>query len=92
MEARTQGARGQTRNGTACAARAPRPKRTKISAKTLAEAGAQDLRDFYARVIAEVRVYPRSNGERLMMRWQGAEQCFPVPEFDSTLPPEALVA
>jgi hypothetical protein len=59
----------------------PRPKQTKISAKTLEEAGAQDLRDFYARVIAEVRIYPRSNGDRLMMRWHGSEEMFVVPEF-----------
>lgn len=70
----------------------PRPKQTKISAKTLAEAGAQDLRDFYARVIAEVRVYPRSNGDRLTMRWQGSDQAFVVPEFKPAPIPEAQAA
>lgn len=68
----------------------PRPNRKKIFAKTLAEAGAVDLRDFYARVIAEVRVYPRSHGDRLTVRWQGSDEAFAVPEFKPTPIPEAL--
>ena len=70
----------------------PRPKQTKISAKTLAEAGTQDVRDFYARVIAEVRVYPRWNGDRLTMRRQGSDEPFVVPEFKPAPIPEAPAA
>ena len=70
----------------------PRPKQTKITAKTLEEAGAQDLRAFYARVIAEVHVYPRANGERLTMRWQGSDEAFSVPEFKPAPIPEVQAA
>jgi hypothetical protein len=41
----------------------------------------QILRDLYARVIAELKVYPRAHGDRLTMRWQGAEDAFVVQEF-----------
>ena len=71
----------------------PRARRqTKIAARTLEEAGAQDLRAFYAQVIAEVRVYPRSNGNRLTMRWQGSDEAFVVPEFNPAPIPEAQAA
>ena len=59
----------------------PRPKRREITATTLENTGHQDLRDLYARVIAEVKVYPRSNGDRLTMRWQGSDESFVVPEW-----------
>jgi hypothetical protein len=46
-------------------------------------------RRFYARCIAEVVVFPKANGERLFMRWQGTEKRFavpPVPRLTSPVP------
>jgi DNA invertase Pin-like site-specific DNA recombinase len=38
-----------------------------------------DARLYYPRLIAEVRVYPRSAEHRLTMRWQGQDEAWPVP-------------
>jgi DNA invertase Pin-like site-specific DNA recombinase len=46
---------------------------------TLEEFDLADRRRFYARAIAEVLVFPRATGERLRMRWTGAEETFIVP-------------
>lgn len=56
---------------------------------TLEEADRDDRRRFYARVIAEVRVYPRSAEQRLTLRWQGAEDEVPVPPFTPAALPAA---
>jgi DNA invertase Pin-like site-specific DNA recombinase len=44
-----------------------------------AAADLADRRLFYARVIAEVRVYPRTAEHRLTLRWQGSDQELAVP-------------
>lgn len=59
----------------------PRPAPLSRRKMTLAEFDLADRRRFYARVIAEVQVFPRSNGERLFLRWQGTEEAIPVPPF-----------
>jgi DNA invertase Pin-like site-specific DNA recombinase len=59
----------------------PRPAPLDRRKMTLAEFDLADRRRFYARVIAEVQVFPRSNGERLFLRWHGAEDAIPVPPF-----------
>lgn len=51
---------------------------------------ALDAKVYYPRLIAEVLVFPRSNGERLTMRWQGAEESFPVPPLPKQDLAEAL--
>ena len=38
-----------------------------------------DRRRFYARCLAEVRVFPRSKPQRLTLRWQGSGEEIPVP-------------
>jgi site-specific DNA recombinase len=38
-------------------------------------------RRFYARCIAEVRVYPKGYEPRVTLRWQGSEDHMPVPQF-----------
>lgn len=43
----------------------------------------EDRRQFYRRAIAEVRVMPRSQGQRLFMRWAGSDTLFPL----APLPP-----
>jgi DNA invertase Pin-like site-specific DNA recombinase len=56
---------------------APEPRRL----MTLEEFDLYDRRRFYARCIAEVRVFPRSKPQRLTMRWHGSEEEIPVPPF-----------
>jgi site-specific DNA recombinase len=57
----------------------PRPAPADGRKLTLEEADLALRRDFYRRAIAEVLVFPRSAGERLRMRWAGAEETFTVP-------------
>ena len=38
-------------------------------------------RRFYARCIAEIRVYPKGTEPRVTLRWQGSEDDMPVPRF-----------
>ncbi len=40
---------------------------------------ALDARKYYPRLITEVLVFPRSSEHRLMMRWQGQDEAWPVP-------------
>jgi hypothetical protein len=63
-----------------------------MSSKKLMTWEAFDLdssRRFYTRCIAEVVLFPKANGERLFMRWHGAEDRFvvpPVPRLTSPVP------
>jgi DNA invertase Pin-like site-specific DNA recombinase len=66
----------------------PRPE--SLSSKKLMTWEEFDLdssRRFYARCIAEVVVFPKAKGERLFMRWHGAEERFPVPPVPSPTSP-----
>jgi hypothetical protein len=38
-------------------------------------------RRFYARCIAEIRVYPKGTEPRVTLRWTGSEDDMPVPRF-----------
>ena len=59
----------------------PRPDPEPRRLMTLEEFDLHDRRRFYARCIAEVRVFPRSKAHRLTLRWQGSEEEIPVPPF-----------
>jgi hypothetical protein len=48
---------------------------------TLEEFDLADRRQFYSRCIAEVRVFPRTAGTRLTLRWHGSEEHIKVPAF-----------
>lgn len=56
----------------------PRPESLSRQPMTLAEFDLDDRRRFYRRVIAEVRVFPRSASQRLTLRWQGSAEEIPV--------------
>lgn len=47
---------------------------------TLEEFDHEDRRRFYARAIAEVKVFPRSQPNRLKLRWTGSEDDVVVTE------------
>jgi DNA invertase Pin-like site-specific DNA recombinase len=70
----------------------PRPAPADGRKLTLEEADLTLRRDFYRRAIAEVFVFPRSAGERLRMRWAGAEEAFTVPPAPKPVDLAALVA
>ena len=59
----------------------PRPEPVVSRKMTLEEFDLADRRRFYQRVIAEVLVFPRSEPQRLRLRWQGAENTIVVPPF-----------
>jgi hypothetical protein len=59
----------------------PRPEPVGSRKMTLEEFDLADRRHFYQRVIAEVLVFPRSEPQRLRLRWQGAENSIVVPPF-----------
>jgi hypothetical protein len=59
----------------------PRPEPVGSRKMTLEEFDLADRRRFYQRVIAEVLVFPRSEPQRLRLRWQGAENTIVVPPF-----------
>lgn len=67
----------------------PRPEPQSNTTMTLEEFDLADRRRFYRRVIAEVQVFPRSEKHRLLMRWQGSEESFPVPPLPN---PTDLIA
>jgi hypothetical protein len=57
----------------------PRPEAKSNRVVTLAEYTQEAIAGFRRRVIAEVKVYPRSHGHRLTLRWHGTEEELPVP-------------
>jgi DNA invertase Pin-like site-specific DNA recombinase len=63
-----------------------------ILAATLEEAGEEELRRFYRRAIAEVKVYPRAAKHRLTLRWTGAEDEVPVPAVKPVTSPVRALA
>jgi site-specific DNA recombinase len=65
----------------------PRPFEQTLSPE---EFKAMDARHYYPRLIAEVLVFPRASGERLTMRWAGAEDAFAVPPLPKRDLAEAL--
>jgi hypothetical protein len=59
----------------------PRPEPPRGKRKlTLEEFDHEDRRHFYARLIAEVKVFPRSEPHRLKLRWTGSEDNIVVKE------------
>jgi DNA invertase Pin-like site-specific DNA recombinase len=70
----------------------PRPEPTSNRALTLEEFTRDDIAAFRRRVIAEVRVYPRSHEHRLTLRWHGTEEELPVPFVKPTPLAELTVA
>lgn len=65
----------------------PRPFEHSLTAEEFAKL---DARLYYPRLIAEALVFPRSAEHRLTMRWEGAEDAFPVPPLPKQDVPEAL--
>jgi DNA invertase Pin-like site-specific DNA recombinase len=59
----------------------PRPEPFRSRKMSLEEFDMEDRRRFYQRVIAEVLVFPRSEPQRLRMRWHGAENSVVVQPF-----------
>jgi hypothetical protein len=57
----------------------PRPAGSRSRKKmTVAELDIADRRQLYARLVAEVRVYPRKAPHRVTLRWAGAESAIPL--------------